>query len=81
MSALAYAAKDWKDERAPGGAAMPMLEVEIDAELYRLLLEAAQRSGLSLEEECRRHLEARLRRSPYMEALLAELRAADEPPR
>jgi hypothetical protein len=55
--------------------------VEIDAEHYRLLQEAAQRSGLSLEEECRRRLEAGLRRSPYMEALLAELRAAEEPPR
>ncbi|MDH4553917.1 hypothetical protein E8F11_01805 [Pseudomonas sp. BN417] len=60
---------------------MPRREVEINGEHYRLLLEAAQRNGLSLEEECRRRLEAGLRRSSYMEALLAELRAAEEPPR
>ncbi|MCY1546760.1 hypothetical protein D9M68_827750 [compost metagenome] len=66
---------------APGGAALPRLEVEIDGEHYRLLLEAAQRSGLPLEEECRRSLEAGLRRSSYMEARLAELRAADQPTR
>ena len=59
---------------------MPRREVEINAEHFRLLLEAAQINGLSLEE-CRRRLEAGLRRSSYMEALLAELRAAEEPPR
>ena len=45
---------------------------------YRLLVQAARSNGLSLEDECLRRLEGGVRRSRYMEALLAELRADDE---
>ena len=55
---------------------MPKLTLELDLELYRLLVQAARSNGLSLEDECLRRLEGGVRRSRYMEALLAELRAA-----
>jgi hypothetical protein len=56
---------------------MPRLTLEIEANLYRLLQQAARGNQLSLEDECRRRLEGGVRRSRYMEALLAELRAND----
>ncbi|MDX5373352.1 MAG: hypothetical protein LPK18_13065 [Pseudomonadaceae bacterium] len=56
---------------------MPKLTLELDLELYRLLVQAARGNGLSLEEECLRRLEGGARRSRYMEALLAELRAEE----
>ncbi|WP_417701265.1 hypothetical protein [Pseudomonas sp.] len=56
---------------------MPKLILEIEADLYRLLQQAARTNRLSLEDECRRRLEGGVRRSRYMEALLAELRADD----
>ncbi|AWY43144.1 hypothetical protein DKY63_25805 [Pseudomonas putida] len=55
-----------------------VLEIEIDAQLYRLLKSSAETNHLSLEEECCRRLEAGERRSRYLQALLAELRAEDE---
>ncbi|WP_192983655.1 hypothetical protein [Pseudomonas sp. EggHat1] len=54
---------------------MPKLILEIETDLYRLLQQAALINRLSLEDECRRRLEGGVRRSRYMEALLAELRA------
>lgn len=57
---------------------MPKLTLDLDLELYRLLVQASRSNGLSLEDECRRRLEGGARRSRYMEALLAELRADDE---
>ncbi|CAM3739207.1 MULTISPECIES: hypothetical protein [Pseudomonadaceae] len=56
---------------------MPKLILEIETDLYRTLQEAARTNQLSLEDECLRRLEGGVRRSRYMEALLAELRAAD----
>ncbi|TRO25742.1 hypothetical protein EQ826_13140 [Ectopseudomonas mendocina] len=56
---------------------MPRLIVELDTDLYRMLQEAARINQLSLQEECVRRLEGGRRRSRYMEALLAELRADD----
>lgn len=56
---------------------MPRLIVELDTDLYRILQEAARINQLSLQEECVRRLEGGGRRSRYMEALLAELRADD----
>ncbi|MFV3385046.1 hypothetical protein ACNFCJ_06255 [Pseudomonas sp. NY15364] len=56
---------------------MPRLIVEFDTDLYRMLQEAARINQLSLQEECVRRLEGGRRRSRYMEALLAELRADD----
>lgn len=56
---------------------MPRLILEIDGDLYRLLQQAARTNQLSLEDECLRRLEGGVRRSRYMEALLAELRADD----
>ncbi|VVM80747.1 hypothetical protein PS862_02573 [Pseudomonas fluorescens] len=55
-----------------------ILEIEIDTQLYRLLKSSAENHHLSLEEECCRRLEAAERRSCYLQALLAELRAEDE---
>ncbi len=54
---------------------MPKLTLELDLEPYRLLVQAARTNGLSLQDECLRRLEGGVRRSRYMEALLAELRA------
>lgn len=54
---------------------MPKLILEIETDLYRTLQEAARTNQLSLEDECLRRLEGGVRRSRYMEALLAELRA------
>lgn len=56
---------------------MPKLMLEIDTELYQMLQEAARVNQLSLQDECMRRLEGGVRRSRYMEALLAELRADD----
>lgn len=56
---------------------MPKLILEIDADLYHMLQEAARINQLSLQDECMRRLEGGVRRSRYMEALLAELRADD----
>lgn len=52
--------------------------LEIDPQLYRLLQSAAKTNHLSFDEECRRRLEGTERRSRYLQALVAELRADDE---
>ena len=57
---------------------MHRLSLELEPELYRLLKQAAQASNLSLEEECLRRLEGGARRSRYVQALVAELRADEE---
>ena len=57
---------------------MPKLTLEIDRDLYRVLLQAARSNDMSLENECLRRLESGVHRSRYMEALLAELRADDK---
>ncbi|MDR8016272.1 hypothetical protein [Ectopseudomonas guguanensis] len=54
---------------------MPRLTLEINTELYRMLQQAARTNHMSIEDECLRRLESGGRRSRYMEALLAELRA------
>lgn len=56
---------------------MPKLTLKLDLELYRLLVQAARSNGWSLEDECLRRLEGGVRRSRYMAALLAELRAEE----
>lgn len=56
---------------------MPKLILKIETDLYSKLQQAARSSQLSLEDECMRRLEGGRRRSRYMEALLAELRAND----
>ncbi|APC15650.1 hypothetical protein BLL42_07870 [Pseudomonas frederiksbergensis] len=57
---------------------MSLMILEVDTQLYRLLQSAAARNHVSLEEECRRRLEGTEQRSPYLQALVAELRAEDE---
>ena len=57
---------------------MPKLTLDLDADLYRLLEQAAQQNQISLEEECLHRLEGGVRRSRYMHAVLAGLRADDE---
>lgn len=54
---------------------MPRLIVELDTDLYRMLQEAARINQLSLQEACVASKGGR--RSRYMEALLADLRADD----
>lgn len=58
---------------------MPKLTLEIDLDLYRLLQQAARSNASTLEEECKRRLEGGVRRSRYVETLLAELQADAEP--
>ncbi|MBH3405591.1 hypothetical protein I5P86_11070 [Pseudomonas glycinae] len=57
---------------------MTRVILEIDAQLYRLLKASAETNHVSLEEECCRRLAGGDRRSRYLQALLAELRAEDE---
>ncbi|MFK3792226.1 hypothetical protein ACI2KO_18430 [Pseudomonas piscis] len=57
---------------------MTTVTLDIDQQLYQLLQEAAAAHGLSLEEECRRRLAGKERASPYLQALVAELRADDQ---
>jgi hypothetical protein len=57
---------------------MYRMSLEINQDLYRMLQEAARLNQLTLEQECVRRLEGGERRSRYMQALVAELRADDE---
>lgn len=57
---------------------MTRVVLEIDTQLYRMLQESAKTNQLSLEEECCRRLAGGERRSRYLQALVAELRAEDE---
>lgn len=57
---------------------MHRVSLELDDQLYRLLQSAAQVSNLSVEEKCLRRLEGGDRRSRYLLALVAELRADEE---
>lgn len=57
---------------------MPRVILELDANLYVVLRSAAHANQLSLEEECLRRLEGAERRSRYVQALVAELRADEE---
>ena len=54
---------------------MVRVVLEIDTQLYRMLQESAETHQLSLEEECCRRLAGGERRSRYLQALVAELRA------
>lgn len=56
---------------------MPKLVLDLNTELYRMLQDAARINQISFEDECMRRLEGGQRRSRYMDALLAELRADD----
>lgn len=57
---------------------MQRITLELDTQLYRLLEGAARANNLSVEEECQRRLEGAERRSRYLQALVAELRADEE---
>jgi hypothetical protein len=57
---------------------MTIVTLEIDPQLYQLLQAAAADHQISLEDECRRRLEAQERPSRYLQALVAELRADDQ---
>ncbi|MFJ4458236.1 hypothetical protein ACIP1G_30800 [Pseudomonas sp. NPDC089392] len=54
---------------------MHRLTIEVDRQLYQQLENAAQVHHLSLEAECRRRLSGLECQSPYLQALLAEMRA------
>jgi len=57
---------------------MHRVSLEVDSQLFRLLQNAAQANNLSFEEECLRRLAGGERRSRYLQALVAELRADEE---
>lgn len=57
---------------------MARVVLEIDTQLYRMLKASAETNQVSLEGECCRRLAGGERRSRYLQALVAELRAEDE---
>ena len=60
------------------GGGMHRLVIEVDGQLLQLLEREAKVHHLSLEGECLRRLQVGEGHSPYLLALLAELRADDE---
>ncbi|MFJ4346865.1 hypothetical protein [Pseudomonas sp. NPDC089401] len=60
---------------------MHRLVIEVDRQLYQQLENAAQAHHVTLEAECRRRLAMLECQSRYVQALLAEMRADDEPQR
>ncbi|NIE77575.1 hypothetical protein F3J44_22430 [Pantoea sp. Tr-811] len=58
---------------------MHRLVIEVDGQLYQLLENAAQLHHVTLEAECRRRLATLECQSRYVQALLAEMRADEEP--
>ncbi|CAI8960749.1 hypothetical protein OH705_12340 [Pseudomonas sp. BJa3] len=60
------------------GGGMHRLVIEVDGQLLQLLEREAKVHHLSLEGECLRRLQGGEGHSPYLLALLAELRADDE---
>jgi hypothetical protein len=57
---------------------MEIIKLEVDQQVYGLLIEAARSNHTTLEQECLRRLAPVGRRSCYMQALLAEMRAEDQ---
>ncbi|MFJ3484034.1 hypothetical protein ACIPL1_11720 [Pseudomonas sp. NPDC090202] len=57
---------------------MEIIRLEVDHDLFRLLNEAADSHQLTLEQECLSRLRNDGRRSYYLQALVAELRADDQ---
>lgn len=57
---------------------MAIIELEVDQALYEALIQAAKDNRLTLRQECLRRLCGEGRRSRYINALIAELRADDE---
>ncbi|MFK3799252.1 MULTISPECIES: hypothetical protein [unclassified Pseudomonas] len=57
---------------------MEIIRLEVDQELFRSLTEAARQHRTTLEQECLRRLSQTGRRSYYLQALVAELRAEDQ---
>lgn len=60
------------------GGGMHRLVIDVDGQLLQLLEREAKVHHLSLEGECLRRLQGGEGHSPYLLALLAELRADDE---
>ncbi|WDY56873.1 hypothetical protein [Pseudomonas sp. PSKL.D1] len=60
---------------------MHRLVIEVDRQLYQQLENAAQDHHVTLEVECRRRLAALECQSRHLQALLAEMRAEEEPRR
>lgn len=57
---------------------MEIIRLEVDQDLLRSLTEAARNNDSTLEQECIRRLKLSARRSYYLQALIAELRAEDQ---
>jgi len=56
---------------------MEIIRLEVDQALFRSLTEAARNSRSTLEQACVKRLKQDGRRSSYLQALVAELRADD----
>jgi hypothetical protein len=56
---------------------MEIIRLEVDQDLLRSLTEAARSNHSTLEQECVKRLKQNGRRSFYLQALVAELRADD----
>jgi hypothetical protein len=57
---------------------MENIRLEVDQDLLRSLTEAARSNHSTLEQECVKRLKQNGRRSFYLQALVAELRADDQ---
>jgi len=57
---------------------MEIIRLEVDPDLFRSLSEAARCSHSTLEQECVKRLRQNGRRSYYLQALVAELRAEEQ---
>ena len=57
---------------------MEVIKLEVDLDTYRLLAEAARHNRLTLEQECIERLRHDRKRSYYLQALVAELRADEQ---
>jgi hypothetical protein len=57
---------------------MEIIELEVDPQVYNLLINAANNNCTTLETECLKRLTSGGRRSCYMQALVAEMRAEDQ---
>jgi len=57
---------------------MEIIRLEVDQQLLHALTEGARINDSTLEQECIRRLKQNGRRSCYLQALVAELRAEDQ---
>lgn len=57
---------------------MEIIKLEVDPQVYDLLIAAANTNRTTVEQECLKRLAPGGRHSCYLQALLAEMRAEDQ---